>query len=224
MRIVICCLLGYLLGTINFAYIFGKLHGFDIRSRGSGNAGATNVTMIIGKSAGVLCAALDIFKSYTAYKLARLLFPALAFAGVLAGCCSVLGHIFPAWMHFSGGKGVACIGGMILAHDARLFLIFLITEILLTLVTQYICVMPLSLCILFPAVYAWQTGDVTGTLILLTLVPVIVYKHLPNIRRILAGKEMRVSWLWNPQREESRIQKNFTEEEWSQLSRKVNHK
>ena len=119
---------------------------------------------------------------------------------------------------------LTCIGGMILAHDARLFLIFLITEILLTLVTQYICVMPLSLCILFPAVYAWQTGDVTGTLILLTLVPVIVYKHLPNIRRILAGKEMRVSWLWNPQREESRIQKNFTEEEWSQLSRKVKHK
>ena len=115
MSVVVCSAMGYLIGTINPAYIFGKLRGFDIRERGSGNAGATNVVLIMGKLAGLVCALLDIFKSYAAYKLARLLFPMLTFAGILAGCACVLGHIFPVWMHFSGGKGLACIGGLILA-------------------------------------------------------------------------------------------------------------
>lgn len=222
--IISCCALGYLLGTINPAYLLGKLYGFDIRGRGSGNAGATNVTLVIGKAAGLLCAALDIFKSYLAYKLARLLFPLLTYAGILAGCCCILGHIFPVWMNFAGGKGLACIGGLILAYDARLFLILLTVEVALALLTQYICVMPLSVSLVFPAIYARQTGNWTGTLILLSLVPVIFYKHLPNIRRILAGQEARISWLWNAEREEARLQKQFSDQEWQKIYRKADHK
>jgi len=224
MSVASCCLLGYLLGAINPAYIFGKLYGFDIRGRGSGNAGATNVTLVIGKAAGLLCALLDIFKSYAAYKLARLLFPLLTYAGILAGCCCVFGHIFPVWMNFAGGKGLACMGGLVLAYDMRLFFILLFTEILLTLITQYICVMPLSLCFIFPAIYAWQTSDWIGTLILSSLIPVVIYKHLPNIQRIFTGQEARISWLWNAEREEARLKERFSDQEWNQIYRKANQK
>lgn len=216
--------MGYLFGMFNPAYIFGRLRGFDIRRRGSGNAGATNVTLVMGKAAGSLCAALDIFKSFIAYKLAKLLFPALTYAGILAGCACVIGHIFPAWMNFAGGKGLASMAGLVLAYDARLFLCLLVIEVLLALIVNYICVMPLSLCVIFPAIYALQTGNPIGTLLLAALIPVIVYKHLPNIRRILAGQEAHVSWLWNAKKEEARLKERFSEQEWKKIYRKADQK
>lgn len=216
--------MGYLFGMFNPAYIFGRLRGFDIRGRGSGNAGATNVTMVMGKATGALCAALDILKSFIAYRLAKLLFPALTYAGILAGCACVIGHIFPAWMHFAGGKGLASMAGLVLAYNAKLFLLLLVIEVLLALLVNYICVMPLSLCVVFPAIYALQTGNLTGTLILMALIPVIVYKHLPNIRRIIAGQEAHVSWLWNAKAEEARLKARFSEQEWKKIYRKADQK
>ena len=224
MSIVLCGAMGYLLGTINPAYIFGRLRGFDIRGRGSGNAGATNVTLVMGKAAGLICALLDIFKSFAAYKLARLLFPLISYAGILAGCACVLGHIFPVWMGFAGGKGLASIGGLILGYDARLFLILLLLEILLALLVNYICIMPLSITLIFPVIHFLQTKDAAGTLMLVSLIPVVYYKHLPNIRRIFSGQEARLSWLWKPQEEEDRLKARFSETEWKRISRKADQK
>ncbi len=224
MQVILCAALGYLLGMINPAYLFGKIHGFDIRKYGSGNAGATNATMIMGKTTGVVCMLVDVFKAFTAYRLAVKWFPAIAFAGVLAGVSCVLGHIFPAYMHFSGGKGLACMLGMMLAHNWRLFIAMLIAEILLVLLLGYICVMAPTLSILFPLVYVAGTGDLAGMAVLAVLIPVMIYKHLPNLRRIAEGKEMRISWLWNAKAEEARIEKNFSQTEWNTLYKKVNRK
>ena len=222
MNAVLCAGLGYLLGMINPAYIFGKLHGLDVRKIGSGNAGATNATMIMGKKTGFLCMLIDVFKAFAAYKTAVRLFPMLTFAGVLAGTACVLGHIFPAWMHFSGGKGLACMLGMMLAHNWKVFIALLIAEILLVLALGYICMMALTLSMLFPAVYVIGTGDIIGCCVLALLIPVVVYKHMPNIRRIFKGKEMRISWLWNAEAEEARIEKNYSAQEWKKLYKKVN--
>ena len=221
MNVLFCGAMGYLIGSVNPAYIFGKLRGFDIRRHGSGNAGATNVTLIMGKVAGLLCALLDIFKSFLAYTLARLLFPLTAFAGVLAGCACVLGHIFPVFMGFAGGKGLACIGGLILAYDWKLFLLLLSLEIVLTLIVGYICVIPLSVTVVFPLIYAAQTRDLTGLLLLFLLIPIVYYKHLPNLRRIREGREARISWLWNSKAEEDRLKERFSEQEWTQIYKKV---
>ena len=84
-----CAAMGYLIGTVNPAFIFSKLKGFDIRKRGSGNAGATNALLTMGKVTGVLCALVDIVKAFYAYRIGRFLFPALQFAGVLAGASCV---------------------------------------------------------------------------------------------------------------------------------------
>jgi len=222
MSVILCAAMGYLLGMINPAYIFGRIHGFDIRQYGSKNAGATNATMIMGKAAGVVCVIVDVFKAFAAYKIAVRLFPMISFAGVLAGTACILGHIFPAWMHFSGGKGLACMLGMMLAHNWKLFLALLIAEILLVLMAGYICLMALTLSFVFPVAYVAGTGDIVGLCVLALLIPVVIYKHLPNIRRILQGKEMRVSWLWNAKAEEARIEKHFSSQEWNSLYKKVN--
>ena len=224
MAFILCASMGYLIGNINPSYIWGLLRGFDIRGRGSGNAGASNATMVMGKAVGGICAVLDIFKSFFAYRLARLLFPALTYAAILASVCCVLGHIFPFWMNFSGGKGLASMGGMVLAHDWRLFLILLAAEAALALIVNYICVMPLSLCLIFPIIYGVQTHDIIGVLLLLLLIPVVFFKHLPNLQRIAAGKEVRLSWLWNAQSEEARVRDKFSDDEWKRIYQKADQK
>lgn len=224
MDTVLCAGMGYLIGTFNPSYLIGRIKGVDIRRHGSGNAGATNATLIMGKAIGLLCALLDIFKAYTAYKLARALFPLLTFAGALAGCACIVGHIFPVWMGFAGGKGLACIGGVILAHNWKLFLALLLAEILLTLLVGYICVMALSVSVIFPVIYGVTTRDLTGALILSALIPVVYYKHMPNIRRIIEGREARISWLWNAEKEEARLQKLYTDDEWNEIYKKTYEK
>lgn len=219
--VTFCAVMGYLLGMINPAYILGRLHGFDIRRYGSGNAGATNATMIMGKKTGVLCMLVDVFKAFAAYRIAAKLFPMISFAGVVAGTACILGHIFPVYMHFYGGKGLACMLGMMLAHNWKLFLALLVAEVLLVLMMGYICAMALSLSVVFPAAYLMTTGDFVGMCVLALLIPVVVYKHLPNIRRILAGQEMRISWLWNMQAEEARIRAHYSQQEWTRLYKKV---
>ena len=106
MGYLVCALIGYLIGTINPSYIYGKIRGFDIRRRGSGNAGASNATTVLGKKVGVVCALCDILKAVLAYKLVQMLFPALPIAGMLSGIACVAGHIFPFWMGFKGGTAL----------------------------------------------------------------------------------------------------------------------
>ena len=138
MNVTACIALGYFIGTVNPAYFFSRKKGFDIRKRGSGNAGATNALLTMGKVVGVLCALLDMIKAYFACRLAKHLFPGLQFAGVLAGAACILGHIFPVWMGFRGGKGLACLGGVILGYNWKLFCLMLVFEIILALTVNYI--------------------------------------------------------------------------------------
>lgn len=205
MNAVACSILGYLIGTLNPAFLMSKWKGFDIRSRGSGNAGATNVLLTVGKFAGVLCALVDILKAFTAYRLGRKLFPMLQFAGILAAVFCILGHIFPVWMGFRGGKGLACIGGMILGHSWKIFLAMLAFEIVLTLCVNYICVMPISASLLFTLIYGYTTREWIGTTLLCVVSVVVFFKHLENLKRIAQGTEFHVSYLWNKESEIARV-------------------
>ena len=112
LSVILCALLGYLLGCINPAYLIARARGFDIRSRGSGNAGASNAVITMGKAAGVFSAIIDIFKAWLAVCLATRYFTALSVggmpvAGEIAGVACILGHMFPFFMAFRGGKGFA---------------------------------------------------------------------------------------------------------------------
>jgi len=209
--IVVCVLIGYFVGGINPAYIIGRFKGFDIRGRGSGNAGASNAVIVMGKGIGIFTALFDIAKAYVSVKLAAVLFPQLKLAGVLCGSACILGHIFPPLMRFKGGKGLACLGGMVLALDWPVFVILLAIELVLVLVVDYICIVPITASIVYPIIFALRTGSISGGVILALVAVIMLYKHIENIKRIINGEEAHFSYLWNKDKELERL-KEKTEE------------
>lgn len=207
MQIVLCFLIGYLIGNINPAYILSKLNGFDIRERGSGNAGASNVTMIMGKKAGVFTALFDISKAFIASVIAVSLFSPLRYAKIISGVSCIIGHIFPFMMKFHGGKGLACLGGVILSFNPTIFFALLLVEIIIALMVDYICIVAPSGSIIFTMVYALFTGDPLGTILLSIVSMIILFKHIENFERIYNGKEAHISFLWRRNDEINRLRK-----------------
>ena len=129
LRILACALIGYFIGCVNPAVAVGRLKGYDPNKSGSGNPGASNTVIMAGTGAGLAVALFDIFKAAAACRLAAYLFPELRLAAPVAGSACILGHIFPFYMKFRGGKGLACMGGLVLAYDWRVFLILLAAEV-----------------------------------------------------------------------------------------------
>lgn len=205
MNVIGCILLGYLVGGINPAYLVGKRKGFDIRHRGSGNAGASNALIVMGKKAAIFSALFDIFKAFLVASFAAQLFRKMVYSKILAGVACIIGHIFPVFMNFRGGKGLACFGGVILAYNWRLFVVMLLAELLLVLLVDYICIVPITASLAFSFIYAVHTEDNVGTLLLLGCAAVIFFKHVENIRRIRNGTEAHFSFLWKREEEIERL-------------------
>ena len=197
MKYVLCIIIGYLIGTVNPSYIIAKLRGFDIREKGSKNAGASNALILFGKVIGIGCALFDIAKATFAIWLCGKLFPELAYSFAVVGVACIFGHVFPFYMKFRGGKGLACLGGMILVFDWRVFLIMLTAEIIVAIVTDYICFVPLTASAVFPIVYGIMRRDIWGALIIALILPLMLYKHKENLKRIKQKTEMPFSFLWN---------------------------
>lgn len=210
LSVILCALMGYLLGCINPAYLIARARGFDIRSRGSGNAGASNAVITMGKGVGVFSALFDILKASLAVFLAGRLFPRLVVGGIviageLAGVCCMMGHMFPIFMGFRGGKGLACLGGLILADDWRLFLGLLVVTLLVVLIADYICIAPLAITVVYPLLRGLTTGSLATALILCIAIPPVWGKHMVNIKRIANGTEAHFSLLWNREKELDRV-------------------
>lgn len=200
-----CVLIGCLLGNLSPAYLFGKTKGYDIRSEGSGNVGATNAFLLVGKQAFFITAALDILKAFAAWKLCQLLFPALTAAGPLGAVACIIGHMYPVFLGFKGGKGLASLGGAILAWRWEWFFILLTAAILLAFATRYVCLVAPTMSLVFPACYYWRTGwPGIALLLLIPAVPIFI-KHWENFVHIRQGTEMRTSFIWNKEGELKRI-------------------
>lgn len=206
-KIITCCLVGYLLGNFSPAYLFGRLKGYDIRREGSGNVGATNAFILVGKHAFFITAALDILKAFAAWKICEALFPDLAFAGPLAGASCVIGHMYPVFLGFKGGKGLASLGGIALAWHWQWFFILLGAAIVIAFATRYVCLVAPIMSLVIPACYYWDTRYLTGALVLLLPAIPIFMKHWENFVRIREGTEMRTSFIWNKEGELKRIGK-----------------
>ena len=183
-------LAGYLMGSFNLAFFLGKARGFDIRSHGSNNAGASNAAVTMGLKFGVAVAVVDILKSCAAALLAGILFPRLPLAAAVAGVAAVLGHIFPFYLRFKGGKGFASFMGLALALDWRFFLAMAVLAALITLVSDYIVLGTLTTIFTFPLHLLWGGMAVLGVLTVCIASAVILAKHFINIRRILTGQEI----------------------------------
>ena len=128
MKYILITLIGYLLGCSNMAFYISRRKHADLRSSGTGNLGASNAVALLGWKAGILTAVHDVGKAFLAVLLAKWLFPELMYAGASAGVACVLGHIFPFWLKFRGGKGFASYWGMTLALNWKLALVIIASD------------------------------------------------------------------------------------------------
>lgn len=190
MGYILMILLGYLLGSSNLAYYLAKLRKTDLTAGGSGNLGASNTVLLMGWKAGVAVAVHDAGKALLAVVLARHLFPELPYIGAAAGVASVLGHIFPFYLKFKGGKGFASYIGMTIALNWKLALIILAAVVIITVVTDYIVLGTTTTIIAVPVSLGILERSMALPLILLIATAVIIYKHRTNYVRIWKREEI----------------------------------
>lgn len=203
-----CISVGYLIGCVNPAYFFSRMKGFDIRNSGSGNAGGSNALITMGKAIGFFCMIFDIFKAYFAVTLARALCGSFTYAYAVSTVACIFGHIFPFYLKFRGGKGLACLGGCIFAYSPIVFVIMISAEAVIAFVTDYICLVPITASVAYPIVYGCLSHDVPGAVLLTSVTVIILSKHRENIDRIKKGTEIKISYLWHGDEEIERIKKN----------------
>ena len=183
-------LFGYFLGCSNMAVYIAKLKKIDLRSSGSGNPGTSNAVILIGWKIGILVGLHDIGKAYLAVALAKLLFPELAAVAEVAGIACVLGHIFPFYLKFKGGKGFASYIGMTLALNWKFALIVMVVVALITLVTDYLVLGTFTTILAVPVYMGIATKSLLAVLILCVGTAVIFYKHRENMVRLYKGTEI----------------------------------
>jgi len=180
---------GYLLGSIPFGMVMTRLAGLgDIRHMGSGNIGATNVLRTGHKGIAALTLLLDGGKG----ALAVLLFASAgADVAMLAGAAALLGHIFPIWLKFKGGKGVATALGILLAATFNVGALACLTWLIIAFFTRYSSLAALIAVALAPY-FAWALDAPDTALLAVFIAPVVWIRHLENLRRLLSGDEMKI--------------------------------
>lgn len=195
-------LLCYLIGSFPSGYLVGKSQGIDIRQHGSGNIGATNVLRVMGKKWGYLVFFCDALKGFIAVKigvwLASTAGTEATLAAVMAGICCIIGHNYTVWLRFKGGKGIATSIGVLLAIvPTMIVLIVLVVWLAVFLVWKYVSLasicaalsLPVAVLALFPFV---AHGNYWVLVVFSLIVAALaVWRHRPNIDRLLQGKENR---------------------------------
>lgn len=201
---LITVIAAYLLGSIPSSVWYGiGYFGIDVRKHGSGNAGATNTFRILGKRAGTIVMLIDVLKGWTATCLASMLFymsvigeTELLMYKILFGIIAITGHIFPVFVHFKGGKGIATLLGMVLAIHPELALVCITIFILTLIASQYVSLSSILATLAFP-VLSWigVFGQPEPLLIVFGFVMfvLVVVTHQKNIVRLLNGNENRVN-------------------------------
>ena len=183
---------GYLIGSVPFGVLLARVFGLgDLRAVGSGNIGATNVLRTGNKGAAALTLLFDALKGAVPVWIAWRFGPE---AAAVAGLGAVLGHCFPVWLGFKGGKGVATFLGALLALDWRAFLVFAVVWLSVAFITRYS-----SLAALVASVVALGVTLVTGAwpmlamVVMVALVALVIQRHHQNIARLRAGTESRIA-------------------------------
>ena len=193
----------YLLGSVPFGYLAGRLLGIDIRQAGSGNVGATNVVRVLGKGYGYPVFALDVLKGFGAVKMSMLMAPGRPpewntpeFFGIVAAMSSVLGHLYPPWLKFKGGKGVATSAGALLALTPVATLIGVAIWIIVFWLTRYVSLASITAAIVLPIVILLVSSrdQNKGKLLVYAstcVAVVVIWRHRSNVSRLMRGTEPR---------------------------------
>ena len=209
---IIVAVIAYLIGSINFSIIISKkMAGFDIREKGSGNAGTTNMLRAVGKKAAVITLICDILKGVVSILIAVLIGKITksldnnlnALLVQLAGIFVILGHTFPIFFKFKGGKGIATELGVLLITNWHIGLICLVFALVLIALTKMVSVGSISAAILFPILvvfinqnYIVPTSNSNWSYLIFSIIIalLVIFNHRANVQRILNGTENRISF------------------------------
>ncbi|MBC7553494.1 MAG: glycerol-3-phosphate 1-O-acyltransferase PlsY [Taibaiella sp.] len=203
MLIAILLIVAYLIGSVPSAVWVSKwIYGFDIREHGSGNAGATNTFRLLGPKAGSGVMLMDMFKGFLAVKLALFSyytpgFDRYANLQIFLGLSAVIGHIFPIWAEFRGGKGIATLFGMILSIQPLVAVSLVAVFVCMLYLTKYVSLSSITASIAFPVliVFIFNAPDHVGyRLFAIATSLLVVFTHHKNISRLISGNESKVSF------------------------------
>ena len=195
-------IVAYVIGSINFAVIFSrKFAGFDVREKGSKNAGTTNVLRTVGKKVALLTLVCDILKGVAAILaaiLAKHVWEGLDITTLkyIAGFMVILGHTFPIFFEFRGGKGVATAIGVLLMLNWKIGLICLVFGLLIIAFSKMVSLGSISAAILFPVltIFLQENVGLVGIVFSFLIAGLVVFNHRSNIKRIKEGKENKLSF------------------------------
>lgn len=193
LNLALVCILAYVLGSLNFALVFSKgFLGFDIREHGSKNAGSTNVLRTMGKKWAMAVLTCDILKAFIAVLIGGYF---LGSEGrIIAGVLAIIGHVYPVFFNFKGGKGVASSAGVMLAFDYRICLVLILIFFITLLITKWVSLSSM-LASLYVPVGMFLYYQKPLFLVIGTAIPIaIIYLHRANIKRIINGNENKISF------------------------------
>lgn len=195
--IVICA---YIIGSIPSSLWIGKLfYKTDVRQHGSGNLGATNTFRVLGKKPGIVVTIMDILKGTVAVLLLQLtFFDGAIIHPLILGAVAVVGHMFPVFASFKGGKAVATSGGVLLGYSWPLFVLLFISFLISLKMTKMVSLSSMIVsivAIIYSIIYTVTTGDKALLILVGVLSSFIFYRHRANIERIKNGTEPKVKWL-----------------------------
>lgn len=197
MDILLPVILAYLLGSIPSALWIGKIfYKTDIRTKGSGNLGATNTFRTLGIKAGIVVTVLDILKGTAATLIP--LYMDTNIHPLVFGVIAVIGHMFPIFAKFKGGKAVATSGGILLGYQWPLFIVAVVALLIALKITKIVSLSSILLAVvavIYTLIYALNTGDYPFLIVIIILASFIIFRHRANIARIKAGTEPKVKWL-----------------------------
>ena len=200
MELFLILLTAYVIGSIPSGLWVGKLfYKIDIREHGSGNLGGTNTFRVLGKPAGLIVTILDILKGTAATLL--ILLPFFSNASInplILGLTAVVGHMYPVFASFKGGKAVATSGGVLLGYNWPMFLLVLLTFLLLLKLSKMVSFSSMAVAVvslLYSIFHYIRTGDIYLMIAIGMFAAFIFYRHRANIARIRAGTEPKVTWI-----------------------------
>ena len=199
---ILMAIIAYAIGSINFSVIFSrKFAGFDVREKGSGNAGSTNMLRSVGKKAAIITLICDILKGIVAIGIALIIGKMVADVQAsllvqIAGIAVVIGHTFPIFFEFRGGKGVATSLGVLLMTNWQIGLICLVFALVLMALTRVVSMGSIAAAILYPVLTLFITYIVEGNYFIYSVILAIIvaFNHRANIKRILNGTENKLSF------------------------------
>ncbi len=202
LQIIFCIIMGYVFGIFSSGYFIGKIYHVDVKSKGSGNLGTTNVLRVVGLKAGIITLVIDLGKTIIPMMLTRyLLFTQYApfsdmsqLLVLYTALGAVCGHLYPFYLKFRGGKGIACMGACMLIYDWRLAAIGLVIFISILVITRYMSLASLTASVLFPVFVGISShGNLHMIIVTLLFTVSAFFNHRANIVRLMNHNENKLT-------------------------------